>query len=56
MNFSSYYEQSNGLVRWSPNGAYLAVGFGRRIIVKYADTLAIAQIYSASEQFTQLEW
>lgn len=44
-HFSSMYEQSSGLVQWSPNGRYVAMAVGQRLMVRdAADGFEIVQV------------
>lgn len=44
-HFSSLYEQSSGLVRWSPDGRYVAMAAGQRLMVRDAtDGFEIVQV------------
>lgn len=44
-HFSSLYEQSGGLVQWSPDGRYVAMAVGQRLMVRDAtDAFEIVQV------------
>lgn len=44
-HFSSLYEQSAGLVQWSPDGRYVAMAVGQRLVVRDAtDGFEIVQV------------
>ena len=44
-HFSSLYEQSSGLVQWSPDGRYVAMAVGQRLMVRDAtDGFEIVQV------------
>jgi WD40 repeat protein len=51
------FEHRNArLCCWSPDGQYLAVVSKCRIIVRLADTLAVAKLFTCSAEVQQLEW
>lgn len=35
-HFSALYEQTSGLVQWSPDGRYVATAVGQRLVVRDA--------------------
>lgn len=35
-HFSALYEQTSGLVQWSPDGRYVAMAVGQRLVVRDA--------------------
>lgn len=44
-HFSAVYEQSSGLVQWSPDGRYVATAVGQRVVVRDAkDSFEIVQV------------
>lgn len=44
-HFSSMYDQSSGLVQWSPDGRYVAMAVGKRLVVRDAmDSFEIVQV------------
>lgn len=44
-HFSSLYEQSGGLVQWSPDGRFVAMAVGQRLMVRDAtDGFEIVQV------------
>ena len=35
-HFSALYEQTSGLVQWSPDGRYVATAVGQRLVIRDA--------------------
>lgn len=42
--FSALYEHSSGLVQWSPNGRYVAMAAGRRLIIRDSNGFEIIKV------------
>eukprot|EP00903_Cladosiphon_okamuranus_P005994 g5914.t1 len=58
-HFSSLYEQSSGLVQWSPDGRYVAMAVGQRVMVRDAtDGFEIVQggLRPCLDKIEALEW
>lgn len=50
-HFSSLYEQTAGLVQWSPDGRYVAMAVGQRLIIRDAtDGFEIVQVCEVVSQ------
>lgn len=44
-HFSALYEQTSGLVQWSPDGRYVATAVGQRLVVRDAkDSFEIVKV------------
>jgi hypothetical protein len=54
--YSEPHSQSSSLVRFAPNGRYLASAAGYRLIIRDVDTLQIVQLYSCIDAIEGLEW
>ncbi|CAM9930166.1 unnamed protein product [Pylaiella littoralis] len=58
-HFSAVYEQSSGLVQWSPDGRYVATAVGQRVVVRDAkDSFEIVQggLRPCLDKIESLEW
>ncbi|CAN0164563.1 unnamed protein product [Ectocarpus sp. 4 AP-2014] len=58
-HFSSMYDQSSGLVQWSPDGRYVAMAVGKRLMVRDAmDGFEIVQggLRPCLDKIEALEW
>ncbi|CAM9944228.1 unnamed protein product [Ectocarpus fasciculatus] len=58
-HFSSMYDQSSGLVQWSPDGRYVAMAVGKRLVVRDAmDGFEIVQggLRPCLDKIEALEW
>lgn len=42
--FSALYEHSSGLVQWSPDGRYVAMAAGRRLIIRDSNGFEIIKV------------
>ena len=54
--YSEPHSQSSSLVRFSPNGRFVASAAGYRLILRDVDTLQIVQLYSCIDKIEGLEW
>ena len=49
VQYSEPHSQSGGLVRFSPDGRWVASAANYRLVVREVDTLQIAQLYSGCQ-------
>nr|XP_002131694.1 WD repeat-containing protein WRAP73 [Ciona intestinalis] len=56
MNFSELFKQTQSLVRFSPDGNYLANCVSYKVIIRAVDTLQILRLYTCMDAVQSLEW
>ena len=56
IDFSELYKHSGGLVRWSPDGRYLAVACGTQLVLRHVRDCSIAQIYACADLVEHVSW
>jgi WD40 repeat protein len=56
VQYSEPHLQTEGLVKFSPCGSYIASAAGYRLILRDVDTLQIVQLYSCIDAIEGLEW
>uniref|UniRef100_H2Y8F9 Anaphase-promoting complex subunit 4 WD40 domain-containing protein n=1 Tax=Ciona savignyi TaxID=51511 RepID=H2Y8F9_CIOSA len=56
MNFSELFNQTQSLVRFSPDGNYLANCVSYKVIIRAVETLQILRLYTCMDAVQSLEW
>jgi WD40 repeat protein len=56
VQYSEPHSQSGGLVKFSPDGRWVASAANYRLVLREVDTLQIVQLYSCVDAIEALEW
>ena len=56
VQYSEPHSQTSSLVRFSPDGRFVASAVGYRLILRDVDTLQIVQLYSCIDKIEGIEW
>ena len=56
MNFSEAFQQTKKLVRFSPNGRYLASCSQHRLAIRDAATLSLLSVHTCMDAIDTIQW